>query len=257
MKTKDGKNSHRWSAGPVRCPDAVNRLDIAIDMSNNLIMAMKRLQVLLLLAFSLILFSCAPVLNREYMREGSREVSFQLLRESPDPYKGRLFIFGGVIVRTKVTAAGSQIEAMHVPVDSSGYFKETGSSEGRFIAVLPGDGTLLDPEVYRRGRRVTLAGEFVELRKGRIDEIEYVYPVFEIKQIYLWPRERPYYYYYDDPWFYPYYYWGPWWYYPYYYRYYPYYPEPPVYRRTPPPTQPPPRTPEPQPHPRREPERER
>jgi outer membrane lipoprotein len=226
-------------------------------MSNNLIMAMKRLQVLLLLTFSLILFSCAPVLNREYMREGSREVSFQLLRENPDSYKGRLFIFGGVIVRTRVTAAGSQIEAMHVPVDGSGDFEERGSSEGRFLSVLPGDGTMLDPEVYRRGRRVTMAGEFVGLRKGTIDEMEYVYPVFEIKQIYLWPKERPYYYYYYDPWFYPYpyYYWGPWWHYPYYYRYYPYYPAPPVYRRAPPPHQPPPQSPEPQP--RREPERER
>ena len=45
----------------------------------------------------------------------------------------------------------------------------------------------------------------MELRKGRIDEMEYTYPVFRIRQIYLWPRERQYYpatYY--DPWFYPY-----------------------------------------------------
>jgi outer membrane lipoprotein len=183
------------------------------------------------------LFSCAPVLSREYIREGSKEASFQLLRENPNEYKGRLFILGGVIVHSKFTAAGSQIEAMHVPVDSSGYFEETGSSEGRFLAVSPRDGTMLDPAVYRRGRMVTLAGEFFELRKGRIDEMEYVYPVFRIKQIYLWPRERLYY-----P--APYYYYG---YYgpgsilspiitgihgefPYYH--YRYYPAPPVYRRT-------------------------
>jgi outer membrane lipoprotein len=219
---------------------------------------MRRPQVLLLFVLILILFSCAPVLNREYMKEGSREVSFRLLRENPAQYQGRLFILGGVIVRTKFTAAGSQIEAMHVPVDGSGYFKEQGSSEGRFLAVLPGDGTMLDPEVYERGRRVTLAGEFVELRKGKIDEMEYVFPVFRIIQIYLWPEEIPYYpapYYYYDFWFYPYpyYYWGPWWQYPYYYRHYP----APVYRRTPPPDQPPPRSPEPRPRPRMEPERER
>jgi outer membrane lipoprotein len=215
-------------------------------------MVMKRLQILVLLTLSLIFFSCAPVLNREYMREGSREVSFQLLGENPNEFKGRLFILGGVIVHTKFTAAGSQIEAMHVPVDGSGYFEERGSSEGRFLALSPKDGTMLDPEVYRRGRRVTLAGEFVELRKGRIDEMEYVYPVFQIKQIYLWPMEGSYYpapYYYYDPWFYPYpyYYWDPWWSYPYYYRYYP---APPVYRRTPPPDQTPTPSPSPQPQPR-------
>jgi len=185
------------------------------------------------------------------MREGSREVSFQLLREKSNEFKGRLFILGGVIVQTKFTAAGSQIEALHVPVDGSGYFEEKGRSEGRFLAVSPKDGTMLDPEVYSRGRRVTLAGEFIDLRKGWIEEMEYVYPVFLIKQIYLWPMEESYYPapYYYDPWFYPYpyYYWDPWWSYPYYYHYYP---EPPVYRRIPPPNQTPTPSPSPQPQPR-------
>jgi outer membrane lipoprotein len=222
-------------------------------------MVMKMPQILLLFILSLMFLSCSPVLNREYMREGSREVSFQLLRENPEAQKGRLFILGGVIVRTKFTAAGSQIEAMYVPVNGSGYFKESGRSEGRFLAVLPEDRTMLDPEVYSRGRRVTLAGEFVELQSGWIGEMEYVYPVFEIKQIYLWPMENPYYpapYYYYDPWFYPYpyYYWDPWWSYPYYYRYYP---APPVYQRTPPPNRAPTPSPSSQPPQRRGLERER
>jgi len=221
-------------------------------------MLLKMPQILLLLTISLMFLSCAPVLSREYMQEGSRELSFQVLQENPDAQKGRLFILGGVIVRTKVTAAASEIEAMHVPVDGYGYFKESGRSEGRFLAVLPHDGMMLDPEVYHRGRRITLAGEFVELRKGRIDEMEYGYPVFEIKQIYLWPKERLYYsapYYYYDPWFYPYpyYYWDPWWRYPYYYRYNP---TPPVYRSTPSPNQTPTPSQSPQPQPRRETDRE-
>ena len=56
--------------------------------------------------------------------------------------------------------------------------------------------------VYKKGREVTLAGEFLELRKGRIDEMEYVYPVFEIKEIYLWEERQEYY----IPYYYPYYY---------------------------------------------------
>ncbi len=186
------------------------------------------------------------------MREGSREVSFQLLRENPNEYKGRLFILGGIIVHSKFTAAGTQIEAMHIPVDGSGYFQETGPSEGRFLAIAPRDGAMLDPAVYHSWRRVTLAGEFIELWRGRIDELEYVYPVFRIKQIYLWPGDGPYYYYgYYGPWFYPYpyYYWDPWWSYPYYYNYR-YYPAPPVYRPIPPPNQTPTPSPSPQPQPR-------
>ncbi len=196
--------------------------------------------VLLWLAGSLILFSCArPVLNKSYLREGDRNVSFTALRENPGQYKGRLFIFGGVIVRTKLLQAGSQIEAMHVPVDASGYFEESGRSEGRFLALLPKDGQMLDPAVYRQGRRVTLAAEFVITQKGMIDDLEYQYPFFRIKAIYLWPMERLYYAppYYYDPWFYPYpyFYWDPWW-NLHYYRY-PVPVEPRTIRRPPPPSQ--------------------
>ncbi len=147
------------------------------------------------------------------MREGSRDLSFDQLRENPGQFKGRLYIFGGIIAKTRLIKEGSQIEAVQVPVDSRGYFRESGVSEGRFLAVLPADGQMLDPTVYRRGRRVTLAGEFVETQKGMIDEMEYSYPLFRIRQIYLWPREAYYAPYYYDPWFYPYpyYYWGPWW----------------------------------------------
>lgn len=126
---------------------------------------------------------------------------------------GKLYILGGIIVKTTFTAAGSQIEAVHVPVDSYGYFKGRGRSEGRFLAFLPKASGMLDPEIYTRGRRVTLAGEFVATRNGKIDETEYTYPVFQIKQVHLWTRERIYPAYYYDPWFYPfpYFYGGPWW----------------------------------------------
>ncbi len=176
----------------------------------------KRLLFLLPTACSLILLSCVrPVLNKSYLIEGARNPSFAELRENPDQYRGKLYIFGGVIVRTKLLATGSQIEAIEVPVDGSGYFEESGRSEGRFLAEVPKDEAMLDPAIFRRGRRVTLAAEFVWTRNGTIDEMEYTYPYFRIRQIYLWPKERyysapPYYY---DPWFYPYpyFYWGPWW----------------------------------------------
>ncbi len=216
-------------------------LDFTFRMSNNLIM--KRTSTFLFLPFacSLILLSCArPVLHKSYLIEGDRKVSFAALREYPDQFKGKLFIFGGVIVHTRLLEAGSEIEAMHVPVDRSGYFAESGLSEGRFLAILPKEAGLLDPAIFRKGRRVTLAAEFAGIINGKIDEMEYAYPDFRIKQIYLWPRERYYYAppYYYDPWFYPfpYYYWGPWW-SSHYYRY-PVPAEPGVNRRTPPPSTP-------------------
>ena len=85
---------------------------------------------------------------------------------------------------------GSVIEATFVPVDSHGYLKTAMHGEGRFLATYPKSKGMLDPLIYKRGREITLAGEFVGLRKGRINEMEYVYPLFEIKEIYLWKEEE-------------------------------------------------------------------
>ena len=167
-------------------------------------MVMKK--IFLITTASLIFFSCAPVLNRQLMNEGVRDVQFSQLREAPDAYRGKIFILGGLIVETRITGRGSQIEALYLPVDSYGYLKETEQSMGRFLAIYPSEKGLLDPLVYEKGREITLAGEFLEIRKGTIDEMEYAYPVFEIKQIYLWDEREyyPYPYWSYDPWWRPY-----------------------------------------------------
>jgi len=158
----------------------------------------------ILLAFS----SCSPVLNREVMKEGVREFSLAHLRETPEVFQGKLFILGGLIVETRLTQKGSQIEALSVPVDSLGYLQGTEHSQGRFLALYPKAKGILDPMVYKKGREVTLAGEFVEARTGKIDEMEYVFPVFEIRDLHLWEERReydwpyPYYYPYYDPFIY-------------------------------------------------------
>ncbi len=156
---------------------------------------------------ALLLGACSPVLSRELMRQGTRDVAFNQLRETPADYKGRLFILGGVISDIRLSDQGSQIEALYVPVDSRGYLKEGDHGQGRFLAIYPRSKGLLDPVVFKKGREITLAGEFVEIRKGKIDEMEYAFPVFEIKQIYLWQEEQ--YYAYPPYYYYPYYYSAP------------------------------------------------
>ena len=181
-------------------------------------------KLMLLIAATMLLSSCAPVLSRELMRQGSRDVSFALLRENPEAFRGRHYIFGGLIVETRLTEKGSAVEALFVPVDSYGYLEEAKHSQGRFLATYPRAKGLLDPMVYKKGREMTLAGEFIDIRKGKIDEMEYAYPVFEIRQIYLWAERREYYYapygYYP----YPYGWYDPWW------RPYPSWPPPPGWR---------------------------
>ncbi|MGC1456183.1 MAG: Slp family lipoprotein [Nitrospirota bacterium] len=159
--------------------------------------------IFFIVSTALVLSACSPVLTREVMREGVRDISFNQLREAPDAYKGKLFILGGLIAETRFSEKGSQIEALRVTVDSLGYLRGSERTQGRFLALYPKSKGLLDPMVYKRGREITMAGEFVDVRKGKIDEMEYVYPVFEIREIYLWQEQKEYY---GTNYYYPYYY---------------------------------------------------
>ena len=152
---------------------------------------MKR--ILIILIGSLLLSACSPVLNRELMREGARNVPLSQLRENPEANQGKLFILGGVIIETRVTDKGSLLEVLAVPVNAQGYLRDLEQYGGRFLALYPRTSGMLDPIIYKKGREITLAGSFMENRQGKIDEMEYTYPVFEIKQIYLWDEQRDYY----------------------------------------------------------------
>jgi len=180
-----------------------------------------------LIAVVITISSCVPVLRRDIMETAIRDVPISDIKNNPDLYKGKLFVLGGSIVNTKIIEKGSQVEAIYIPVDSRGYLKDVEPTSGRFLAILPKEKGTLDPLIYRKGRYITLAGEFIETRSGKIDEMEYTFPVFEIIEIYLWKEEKVYYpsspYWWDYPSPYPYWYWydpwwrpwGPWWRHPY------------------------------------------
>jgi outer membrane lipoprotein len=156
--------------------------------------------------------SCAPVLRADLMKQGTVNVNFPEMKENPGPYKGNLYILGGIISKTTATKEGALIEALHVPVDSRGYLRNLIATDGRFLALFPGK--FLDPLIFREKREITLAGEFIGTRSGRIDEMEYSFPLFEIREIHLWAERKEYGYYEPYPyWYPPYPYWwhDPWW----------------------------------------------
>jgi outer membrane lipoprotein len=154
------------------------------------------------------------------MKQGIIAEDLSKIKQAPSTHTGQLYIIGGIIVKTTLEQEGSHIEAVFIPVDSRGYLKSFDPANGRFFAVYRSTG-MLDPLIYSEKREITLAGEFIEMRGGKIGEMGYSFPFFEIKEIYLWKeiRERDYYYYAPPPYpyYYPYYYrhrmYDPWWYY--------------------------------------------
>ena len=142
----------------------------------------------------LLLFACAPVLKQEYLSKGIINVSFPAILQNPNAYKGNLYIFGGEIVGTSLTAGGALVEAFAVPVDSSGRLLTSKGRDGRFLALYPKSKGELDPAVYTRGREITIAGVFTGFQPGKIEnKWDYIYPVFEVKDMHLWPGHAPWY----------------------------------------------------------------
>jgi outer membrane lipoprotein len=167
---------------------------------------MRRLCVVI--AF-LLLASCATVISKDLMRQAARNPDLGTLLRDPELFRGKLFVLGGIIARTTLTPSGSEIEALYVPVDSLGYTRRASASAMRYLALYPREKGTIDPLVYKRDRRITIAGVFTGIEKGMVDRMEYTFPVFRIEEVHIAEEMRyaPAYpaYPYWDP------YWGPYW----------------------------------------------
>lgn len=177
-------------------------------------------KILLIMMAFVFLAGCVHAISRDVLREVDREITFSELITNPTAHRGKVLLLGGVIVQTVNKEEGTLLEVYQTNLDREGRPIQTDISEGRFLALYQG---LLDSEIYRKGRKVTIAGTVQGEEVLPLGEIEYHYPYLFIKEIHLWKEEkRPVYEPYPYPWW-----WDPWWYpwyrYPWYYRYRPYY----------------------------------
>ena len=168
-----------------------------------------RLHILLLLFPVLLMMGCAHVISKDLRGKADPSLTFGQVHQNPNAYKGKLVVWGGEIVQTENQKDGTtQIEVFQKPLGWRGEPKDTGYSEGRFLMLAE---KYLDPYLFRRGRKITVAGEIQGEKIKLLGEMDYRYPVVSSKQIYLWPvyyyPPYPYYYYYDPWWGYP-YWWG-------------------------------------------------
>ncbi len=136
----------------------------------------------------LLLQSCAAVVTKDMMETGIRDFSLQELTRSPEQYKGKRFILGGAIATTGPTEQGCLIDALYVPVDSSGRPRDV-QPDGRFLALYPKELGALESARYSRNRRITLAGIFTGVQADKVGQMDRPYPAFRIEQIHLWPRD--------------------------------------------------------------------
>ena len=199
------------------------RKDINKNLSTEArIMTTKRIsRFLVFILLSVGLSACSLPIAKEYRMEVTKDVTFPMVLENPTAYVGDFVLWGGKIIETTNLKDGTEIIVLETPLNYLEEPKSEHQSEGRFIAKSM---KFLDPVIYKKGRKITVAGEITGKETRSLGKADYAYPVLMVKQLHLW---EPVHYrqdYYYGPW---YDYYGPWydpWYDPWFYPYYrPYY----------------------------------
>ncbi|HLF98596.1 MAG TPA: Slp family lipoprotein [Methylococcaceae bacterium] len=140
--------------------------------------------------------------SKELTQKARSQPSFGSLRANPDGYKGSTVIVGGTIIKTVNLSDHTEIEVLQKQLDSGYEPKEIDTAGGRFLARCQG---FFDPEIYKAGSEVTVAGEVEGKEERPVGEVSYIYPVISCQKVQLWYERR---YTYDYP---PYYGYGPYW----------------------------------------------
>jgi outer membrane lipoprotein len=168
----------------------------------------------ILTALMPILAGCANLGPRNTIQtQNALRVDFVDLQRSPEAYRGKQIILGGVIVKTTNKKEGTLIEIYQTRLDDSNRPVDIDISQGRFLALYE---RFLDNKIYQPGRKITVIGLAQGERVLQLDEISYHYPLVKVIELNLFQEESPppyppYYPYYDYPWppWDPWYPWGP------------------------------------------------
>ncbi len=138
----------------------------------------------ILLLTVLVLSGCAYGISAKWRKEANKELTISTVLDNPDAFKGATVIWGGVIYKTSVSPASTGIIIIATPLDRWERPMGRGHVRGRFIARTS---RYLDPQIYRAGRRITVAGEIIGQKKSPLNEVEeYIYPVISIRELHLW-----------------------------------------------------------------------
>jgi outer membrane lipoprotein len=100
--------------------------------------------------------------------------------------RGQSVLWGGLVVASRNRALATEVEVLAYPLDGSQRPDLEARALGRFIAAREGFVETLD---FAPRRLVTVKGYLSGTRPGRIGEYPYTYPVLQVEDLYLWPKE--------------------------------------------------------------------
>jgi outer membrane lipoprotein len=161
---------------------------------------------------ALLLLVACSVMSQSVEEKALPEIPFPELIARAADHLNQTVILGGYVLEVTNAPDHSRMIVIQAPLGTSREPQSKDQSQGRLIVEYRG---FLDPEVYAKDRKITVAGPVLGSSATDTRPEPYPYVRLRMTEIHLWPEEPPVPY---DPY---YYYWDPWWGYPYPY-YYPY-----------------------------------
>ena len=98
--------------------------------------------------------------------------------------------WGGEIIKTEPGPQQTCFYLLSRPLDSQARPQagSAGDNQGRFVACRDG---FYDPEVFTRGRELTVTGTLHGTLSQKVGDYDYAYPRVEADVVYLWPKRVP------------------------------------------------------------------
>ncbi len=151
---------------------------------------MTRLLFLFLSLMLVVWSGCASsdVVPESLESQIDKNLTFEQILESPDSYRGRIFVVGGEVLKAKRLKEGTQLEVLQLPLDDDQ--RPVGQRTGSRGRLLADQLEFLDPATFPDGTPVTMVAEVTGATTDRLDEAEYRYPTVEIKHLHIWKEPR-------------------------------------------------------------------
>jgi outer membrane lipoprotein len=145
---------------------------------------MGSLKSTLLVAWLIFFAVSCSVISKQVRNEAQPPVALETLVRQADKYAGKTVILGGYILEVENVRGQTLISVLQSPLTFQDYPKSKSQSEGRFLVLHKGS---LDPEVYTKDNKLTVAGRVLGLSRDEVDTCPDPCLKLESREIYIKP----------------------------------------------------------------------
>lgn len=137
---------------------------------------------------AVLFIAACSVMPAAVRNEAISGVPFPTLVRDASRYVGKTVILGGYVVEVQNEHDISRIMAVQAPLGMGDEPKSKDLSRGRLILEYKG---FLDPEVYTKDRKITVAGTLIGSSAIEKHQVQFPYVRVAMTEIHLWEKEKP------------------------------------------------------------------